>query len=183
MIAPIVWLIFLVIIIAAVIKNGKRNTNRQGSANRKYADTMHRPQTGSIPREKREQPGTSYSHPVSGYRETAGSKSTSDRKSVSGNRKNTAAHPTQNNVNSAGTSRERQMNMEDIYDKNNIVAAAKANARKVELDNDFDASQAKLMEGVYDVMVKGPNDTISFQRDFLAEGLDMLNSFQIGNEL
>lgn len=79
--------------------------------------------------------------------------------------------------------RQRQMNRKDVYDKNNIVAAAKANAREVELDNDFDASQAKLMESVYDVMVKGPNDTISFQRDFLAEGLDLLNSFQSGNEL
>lgn len=74
------------------------------------------------------------------------------------------------------------MNMEDIYDENNIVAAAKANAREVERDNDLDASQDNLMEDVYDVMVKGPNDTISFQRDFLAEGLDMLNSFQIGKE-
>lgn len=73
-----------------------------------------------------------------------------------------------------------QVTMDEIYDKNNIVAAAKANNLEVAFDNDEDARE-NLMEGVYEAMVKGPKDTISFQRDFLAEGIDMLNSFQAGN--
>lgn len=144
----LVWVVFLILIISTAVKKGKRNTNQQNTTSRNYADTRNRPQTGPIPREKRQRSRASC----------------------------------QNNTNSAGTSQRRQMNMEDIYDENNIVAAAKANAREVERDNDLDASQDNLMEDVYDVMVKGPNDTISFQRDFLAEGLDMLNSFQIGKE-
>lgn len=181
MIAQFVWLIFLVIIIAAVVKNGNRNRNRQSTADRKYTNTVPRQRTGKIPKAepisqtepafqaKKERPQTSYSGPAS------------DRRS-SGSRKTAAARPVPKKEASAGASGERQMTMNEIYDKNNIVAAAKANAREVELDNDLDASQAKLMENVYDVMVKGPRDTISFQRDFLAEGLDMLNSFQSGNE-
>lgn len=134
-------------------------------------------QAQTIPQERKEKPGTSYSRKSSGAGQTG--RTSADKKSVSASRKSSAARSTVKNIDPP---QQRRMNMEDIYDKNNIVAAAKANAREVELDNDFDASQARLLESVYDVMVKGPNDTISFQRDFLAEGLDMLNSFQSGNE-
>ena len=63
--------------------------------------------------------------------------------------------------------------------KNEIVAASKANTREVEHDNDRDAENQNLMEDVYEVMVKGPKNNIEFQRDFIAEGMDMLNSFNL----
>ncbi len=176
-VSSIVWLIFFAIIILAIIKNGRRNTKRKNPANQKYTNTSYHMQAQTIPQERKEKPGTSYSRKSSGAGQTG--RTSADKKSVSASRKSSAARSTVKNIDPP---QQRRMNMEDIYDKNNIVAAAKANAREVELDNDFDASQARLLESVYDVMVKGPNDTISFQRDFLAEGLDMLNSFQSGNE-
>ena len=66
-----------------------------------------------------------------------------------------------------------------IFDQNEIVSAAKANTREVEQDNDRDAENQNLMEDVYEVMVKGPKNNIEFQRDFIAEGMDMLNSFNL----
>lgn len=66
-----------------------------------------------------------------------------------------------------------------LQEANQIVAAAKANTREVERDNDRDAEAEHLMDAVYDVMLKGPKDTIDFQRDFIAEGIDMLNSMEL----
>lgn len=63
-------------------------------------------------------------------------------------------------------------------DADRIIEAALENARQVELDNDQDAAE-DLMAGVYDAMVKGPKDTMSFHRDFIAEGMDMLNNIEI----
>ena len=57
--------------------------------------------------------------------------------------------------------------------------AAKVNTREVELDNDRDAEEEHLMDAVYDAMIKGPHNSMDFQRDFIAEGMDMLNSFDL----
>lgn len=69
------------------------------------------------------------------------------------------------------------------YAKNNetdILTAAKENTREVEIENDKDAVAAEsLMESVYDLMAKGPEDTLEFQRDFVAEGMEMLNHIAI----
>ena len=67
---------------------------------------------------------------------------------------------------------------EQPCDADRIIEAALENAKQVELDNDQDAAE-DLMAGVYDVMVKGPKDTMSFHRDFIAEGMDMLNNIEI----
>lgn len=155
MVSMVIWLVFLVIVIAAIVRNANRNTRRQNTGNRNHTDSSYHAQPRQAAQEKKGKPGPA--------------------EKMRGHQMN------MERPRSTEKMREHQMNMKEIYDKNNIVAAAKANAREVELDNDFDASQAKLMEGVYDVMVKGPKDTMSFQRDFLAEGLDMLNSFQAGN--
>ena len=74
---------------------------------------------------------------------------------------------------------QQQAEQMSIFDQNEIVAAAKANTREVELDNDRDAENQNLMDDVYEVMVKGPKNNIEFQRDFIAEGMDMLNSFNV----
>lgn len=61
-----------------------------------------------------------------------------------------------------------------------ILTAAKENTREVELENDKDALAAEsLMERVYDLIAKGADDTLVFQRDFLAEGMEMLNQITI----
>ena len=79
----------------------------------------------------------------------------------------------------ASEQRAQQPEQMSIFDQNEIVAAAKANTREVEQDNDRDAENQNLMEDVYEVMVKGPKNNIEFQRDFIAEGMDMLNSFNL----
>ena len=72
--------------------------------------------------------------------------------------------------------KQREADLQAAFDKNQIVAAAKANTREVERDNDRDAEAEHLMDAVYDAMIKGPQNTMEFQRDFIAEGMDMLNS-------
>lgn len=69
---------------------------------------------------------------------------------------------------------------EEIFDPNPIVHAAKTNTREVERDNDLDAAiHDRAMAEVMDLIVKGPRDTLFFERDFLAEGVDMINAFQL----
>mgnify|MGYP006939744423 CR=1 FL=1 len=58
-----------------------------------------------------------------------------------------------------------------------ILAAAKVHSFMTELDNDSD-SQEDLMQAVYDLMVKGPDTSITFERDFVGEATDMLNSIR-----
>ena len=58
-----------------------------------------------------------------------------------------------------------------------ILAAAKVHSFMTELDNDSD-SQEDLMQPVYDLMIKGPDTSITFERDFVGEATDMLNSIQ-----
>ena len=62
--------------------------------------------------------------------------------------------------------------------KENILTAAKENTLEVAVGNDLDAIVSEqLMDNVYDVMVKGPKDTLTFSRDFVAEATDMLNRY------
>ena len=64
--------------------------------------------------------------------------------------------------------------------KSAILDAAKVNTQEVELENDRDALVTdNLMDRVYDVMVKGPDDRIAFGRDFIAEATEMLNRYTI----
>lgn len=58
-----------------------------------------------------------------------------------------------------------------------ILAAAKVHSFMTELDNDSD-SQEDLMQPVYDLMIKGPDTSITFERDFVGEATDMLNNIQ-----
>ena len=55
-----------------------------------------------------------------------------------------------------------------------ILASAKLTSYAAEKDNE-ENSQEDLLGPVYDLMVKGPDTSIAFERDFLAEGMDMLN--------
>ena len=58
-----------------------------------------------------------------------------------------------------------------------ILASAKLTSYAAEKDNE-ENSQEDLLGPVYDLMVKGPDTSIAFERDFLAEGMDMLNRYQ-----
>lgn len=162
----IFWTIVVIIIVTAVM-NGRKNAKGKRSGQSAYRNTAQHQNAQPVRAEKREPNRTSYTQTASGR------KSSESRKNVRTEQKRSTG---------VNVMKQRQMTMDEIYDKNRIVAAAKANAREVEMDNDYDAGQEKLLDSVYEVMLKGPNDTLSFQRDFLAEGMDMLNSFQIGKE-
>ena len=59
-----------------------------------------------------------------------------------------------------------------------ILEAARRNSLEVEFENEQDAiASENYMDAIYDLMVKGPQDQLSFQRDFLAEATEMLNSY------
>ncbi|MFR5118409.1 MAG: hypothetical protein ACLTDV_16260 [Eubacterium sp.] len=60
-----------------------------------------------------------------------------------------------------------------------MVIPAPVNTREVELIMTGDAEEEHLMDAVYDAMIKGPHNSMDFQRDFIAEGMDMLNSFDL----
>ena len=164
----IFWIIIVIFIVTAVM-NSRKTAKGKRSGQSTYRNTAQHQNARPVRTEKREANRTSYTQTASG-RKTSESK------------KNRSVRTESKRSDGAGVTKQRQMTIDDIYDKNKIVAAAKANAREVEMDNDYDAGQEKLLDSVYEVMLKGPNDTLSFQRDFLAEGMDMLNSFQIGKE-
>lgn len=41
-----------------------------------------------------------------------------------------------------------------------------------------EAEQSDIMRAVEDLMVKGPDTSIAFERDFVSEGLELLNRIQ-----
>ena len=59
--------------------------------------------------------------------------------------------------------------------KNSIMEAAKENALETRLDNLSDSSR-DFMKKVQELMVKGPDDSLPNQRDFVAEGMEMINN-------
>ena len=40
-------------------------------------------------------------------------------------------------------------------------------------------ASAALLNDVYEIMVKGPQDTLTFSRDFVAEGTELLNRYTL----
>ena len=156
----IFWFIVLIFIISSVVKGKNRNAGT----------TQSRP----IPpaQKPRIQPAATQS--VKKQQTTYGSYKPPKPKA-------TASTTKYSEVKRAKASEQRAQQPEQmsIFDQNEIVAAAKANTREVEQDNDRDAENQNLMEDVYEVMVKGPKNNIEFQRDFIAEGMDMLNSFNL----
>ena len=167
MVSLIFWFIVLIFIISSVVKGKKKPANR----NRNAGTTQSRP----TPPVQRPRTQTAAVQPVKKQQTSYGSYKPPKPK--------TTASPTKySEVKKAKASEQRaqqQAEQMSVFDQNEIVAAAKANTREVELDNDRDAENQNLMEDVYEVMVKGPKNNIEFQRDFIAEGMDMLNSFNL----
>ena len=59
--------------------------------------------------------------------------------------------------------------------RNAIMEAAKENALETRIDNLTDSSR-DFMKEVQELMVKGPDDSLPNQRDFVAEGMEMVNN-------
>ena len=59
--------------------------------------------------------------------------------------------------------------------RNSIMEAAKENALETRLDNLSDSSR-NFMKEVQELMVKGPDDSLPNERDFVAEGMEMINN-------
>lgn len=57
-----------------------------------------------------------------------------------------------------------------------ILSAAKMHSFATELGNEFD-SKEDLIGPVFDLMVVGPDTSIPNERDFISEGMDMINSY------
>ena len=158
------WLVILISIIFSVRKGRK-------SSNHSEQPPVH-PQR---PERKSTSPHRSYSsqsHAEKPQR-SAGKKNYGSEKSSS------VAKTTGNERKNKEARKQREADLQAVFDENQIVAAAKVNTREVELDNDRDAEEEHLMDAVYDAMIKGPHNSMDFQRDFIAEGMDMLNSFDL----
>lgn len=63
--------------------------------------------------------------------------------------------------------------------RNRIMEAAKENSLETRIGNLSDSSR-DYMEEVRELMVKGPDDVLTDQRDFVAEGMAMINEALIG---
>ena len=77
--------------------------------------------------------------------------------------------------------RELQTERNDANSKNgrnSIMEAAKENALETRLDNLSDSSR-DFMKEVQELMVKGPDDSLPNERDFVAEGMEMINNVLI----
>lgn len=159
----LIWVIILIGIIGSVAKGRKQGSAQQ----RRTEPPKHTPQsTKAQPVQRKKTAESSYkpqTQPKQQWREKP--------------KANTQSAVYQNKTNAQKSS--RQEDLERAFDKNKIVAAAKANTREVEQDNDLDAENEHLMDAVYDAIVKGPKNNMEFQRDFIAEGMDMLNSFDL----
>ncbi|MCI6537554.1 hypothetical protein [uncultured Eubacterium sp.] len=181
----IIWIVVLFFIISSVRK-GKKSSNRsaQPPVHTQKSERTERPQpqkTFSQQRSYQSQPQKTSGQQRS-YQLQTGSKSrqtAGGAKSYGSSRTGSAANVTESKKEKTEAQKQREADLQAAFDKNQIVAAAKANTREVERDNDRDAEAEHLMDAVYDAMIKGPQNTMEFQRDFIAEGMDMLNSFDL----
>lgn len=64
-----------------------------------------------------------------------------------------------------------------VQKKNDIMSRAAANVKENEVDKL--ANSGELMSQVNDLMIMGYPADLRFERDFVAEGIDMLNSYEI----
>ena len=132
------WLVILIFIIFSVRKGRK-------SSNRSEQPPVH-PQR---PERKSASPHRSYSsqshaekpQTSAGKKNYGSEKSSSVAKTTGNERKNKEAR------------KQREADLQAVFDENQIVAAAKVNTREVELDNDRDAEEEHLMDAVYDAMI------------------------------
>ena len=165
------WLVILIFIIFSVRKGRK-------SSNRSEQPPVHpqRPErTERAPEPKAASPHRSYSsQPQAEKPQTS-----AGRKNYGSGKSSSVAKTTGNERKNKEARKQREADLQAVFDENQIVAAAKVNTREVELDNDRDAEEEHLMDAVYDAMIKGPHNSMDFQRDFIAEGMDMLNSFDL----
>ncbi|RHV67441.1 MULTISPECIES: hypothetical protein [Clostridia] len=162
----IFWFIVLIFIISSVVKGKKKPANRNRNAGTTQSCPVQKPRTQPTAAQTVKKQQTSYgSYKQSKAKPAASTTKYSDTKKAKASEQR--------------AQQQQQAEQMSIFDQNEIVAAAKANTREVELDNDRDAENQNLMDDVYEVMVKGPKNNIEFQRDFIAEGMDMLNSFNV----
>ncbi len=159
----LVWVIILIGIIGSVAKGKKQGRTQQSHTEPPKRATQP---AKTQPPQRKNTAGSSYKQ------QTPPNRQWHEKPKA-----NTSPASYQNKTKAQKTS--RQEDLESVFDKNKIVAAAKENTREVERDNDFDADNEHLMDAVYDAIVKGPKNTMEFQRDFIAEGMDMLNSFDV----
>ncbi len=165
----IFWFIVLIFIISSVVKGKKKPANR----NRNAGTTQSRP----TPPVQKQRTQPTAAQPVKKQQTSYGSYKQPKAKPAASTTKYSDTKKAKAFEQRA--QQQQQAEQMSIFDQNEIVAAAKANTHEVEQDNDRDAENQNLMEDVYEVMVKGPKNNIEFQRDFIAEGMDMLNSFNV----
>lgn len=197
----VVWFIILMVMFVGGIrknKNQKHPSGRQGKPEntdqpvRTYAQRAQsqKPQiqrTSSLSEKKQSyqaQKLSSQSETKQSYQamnETLWSQSGEMRQTQRKNTQKVSGRALNQNGRDELKDRKKKQNagQNELFEQNQIVAAAKANTREVERDNDMDAENEHLMDAVYDAIVKGPENTMEFQRDFIAEGMDMLNSFEL----
>lgn len=176
-------IIFFIIILFVILPKLRGNNN---SHNQKANDADHTAQS----RPAQSMPARNHSTPNRSMSQRAAVPNRPAKSSAVPNKPETrSAGPNKPNKNKWEESRKKYSASDDRYqssyqkkaevpcDADRIIEAALENARQVELDNDQDAAE-DLMAGVYDAMVKGPKDMMSFHRDFIAEGMDMLNNIE-----
>lgn len=163
----LVWVIILIGIFCSLAKGKKQSRAQQ---QHRTEATKRTPQPAKAQPQHKKKPAESNYKPQTPQKQQW-------REQPKRNTQQTASYS--NNYHRSDTQKPFSPEQESLSEKNKIVAAAKENTREVERDNDLDAENEHLMDAVYDAIVKGPKNTMEFQRDFIAEGMDMLNSFDL----
>ncbi|MCD8156230.1 MAG: hypothetical protein LUD53_02030 [Clostridiales bacterium] len=185
----LIWIIIFAIIIASAVRNNSAR-KRQGKPSGRGAERPVNP-----PKEEPDRKPI-YARPAKPNKPKPGTRTAKPNKPKPGTR---TAKPNQAKPNrpdpgmvQAGADKARyeaykaakqgtaqtaasafhQMHVDDILE------SAQENNLSVQIDNDMDTIEiGDLMAKVEENIVKGPADTLSFQRDFIAEGMDLLNSY------
>jgi len=196
----IVWLIIIGVIVWANVTKGNRKTQRQAQRNREAA--MHVMQQNMHPISQnntyKEPPGTEYKKRVmtdadraklEAYRRQKVAGNEPVQKNLAANRQRVAAQPDivqRAKENSARYQRDETLEAlerEHRHPERSAPAVAdyveEERARHLKLHTEPvpQVEDVSLLGCIEDLMVKGYEGNLSFERDFVGEAMDLLNSF------
>lgn len=158
--ASVIFVILIVVVslVTTITKQKQQKQKKQGNS-QEYVST-----------------GT-YSEPTS-YNSDSRYRSTSQKKTNTNTMKNRANVGSPSASSSAYNTQEFRRMAGVESDDGAILSAAKMHSLATELGNEYD-SKEDLMAPVFDLMVKGPDTSIPNERDFVSEGMDMINTYTL----
>jgi hypothetical protein len=165
--SALIWIIFLVFIIFGI-----NNSKKKSKKNPQHSGTQQTARTKTYSKTQQSSNTETYSWTQTRQtetRQTAKTTTKSGQKMAKQTKKQSPKSEKRSKEEAYSTFEQQQFG--DMIEPSRATSVEQASYESMYPDTDH------LLDSVYDIMVKGPEDTLSFQRDFLAEGIDMLNSY------